>query len=57
MHWIRLEIVSRSKGTENDIEGTVEFKAFYHDGAQVQMLHENSRFVRENDHWVYLDGI
>ncbi len=53
MHWIRLEILSTTNGLQNDIKGTVEFNAFYHDGKQVQRLHENSSFVKEHDHWVY----
>ena len=57
MHWIRLEVLACTKGSCNDIEGTVAFKAFYHDGTQVQMLHENSKFIRENGYWVYLGEV
>ncbi|MBQ4814123.1 YchJ family protein [Pseudoalteromonas luteoviolacea] len=34
----------------------VEFKASYLDGQQLEVLHERSRFIKEDGKWVYLDG-
>jgi len=52
--WIKLEIIGTKKGLLNDLEGTVEFKAYFIEGGIVKTIHENSKFVRENKHWVYL---
>jgi SEC-C motif-containing protein len=50
--WTHLEIVSRAGGGLFDTTGTVEFRA-HHDGG---VLHETSRFVRDNGEWTYLGG-
>lgn len=34
----------------------VEFVARYKIGGRAHRLHETSRFVREDGHWLYLDG-
>ena len=48
--WQKLEIIS---ATEN----TVEFKAYYIDGNNVnQVHHEFSTFKKENGSWFYVDG-
>ena len=48
--WQRLEIISVTLTT-------VEFKAFYFNSSkQLQIHHENSRFVEENGEWMYVDG-
>ncbi|GAA3511094.1 YchJ family protein [Aquimarina addita] len=52
--WIRLEILHTTKGTNTDIEGTVEFSAFFYENGEVRVIHEKSKFVREHDCWVYL---
>ena len=54
--WLGLTIVRTDKGTTFDSEGVVEFIARFQSDAEVQQLHEVSRFVRENGKWVYLDG-
>ena len=56
MEWRRLDIVSTSNGGPFDSEGTVEFKAYYRQGRERGVLHENSRFVREDGRWLYVDG-
>jgi SEC-C motif-containing protein len=55
--WTRLEILSTTGGGLLHAEGTVEFRAHYRtaDGRSGSMR-ENSRFVRENGRWLYLDG-
>jgi SEC-C motif-containing protein len=56
MGWRRLDILSTSGGGPFDSAGTVEFKAHYrYDGAR-RVLHEVSRFVREDGRWYYVDG-
>jgi SEC-C motif-containing protein len=54
--WLRLEVCATTVGHVDDDAGTVEFKAHYRDGARLGILHEVSRFVREDGHWYYLDG-
>jgi len=54
--WTGLEILGRSGGGLLDREGSVEFRASWTDSGRVGSLHENSRFVREGGHWVYLTG-
>lgn len=52
--WIGLKILNKTQGEKNDIEGTVEFKAFYQDRKGIQFIHENSKFVKEDGAWMYL---
>lgn len=54
--WRRLQIVDTAGGGAADAEGVVEFRASYRDAEGVGLLHERSRFVREDGRWVYLDG-
>jgi SEC-C motif-containing protein len=53
--WTKLEIVSVEKGSEQDCEGRVEFIASYRSPEGTGQLHENSRFVKENSRWLYVD--
>lgn len=34
----------------------VEFKATYKDDSNIGVLHETSRFIRDNGVWFYVDG-
>lgn len=52
--WMRLEILNSTGGSDSDSEGTVEFKAHFKEKGQKRYIHEDSKFVRENGHWVYL---
>jgi len=54
--WTGLEIVATTGGGPLHAEGTVEFRAHYRHHKQRGVLHERSRFVREDGHWTYLDG-
>jgi SEC-C motif-containing protein len=54
VQWIKLEVTETSKGTENDIEGTVTFNAYFFDNGKVNIIHEKSAFVKENNQWFYL---
>lgn len=55
--WIKLEVLNATHGLESDEKGTVEFKAYFKDKEGEQVLHENSKFVKENNHWVYLGEV
>ncbi len=54
--WRRLQIVDAVGGGAADAEGVVEFRASYRDADGAGLLHERSRFIREDGRWVYLDG-
>lgn len=56
LQWRRLDIVSTNRGGPLDVQGTVEFKAWFRHGSERGAHHEVSRFVRENGRWLYLDG-
>ena len=56
MQWRRRDILSTSRGGPLDTVGMVEFKAYYRHGSERGVLHEASRFLRENRRWLYLDG-
>ena len=53
--WQRLDIIS-VRGGRDDRRGTVEFKAWYQQDGELQVLHERSRFVRSGGQWLYTDG-
>lgn len=56
LRWRRLVVLDREAGGPFDREGVVEFVAHWmQDGAR-GMLHERSRFVREERRWLYVDG-
>jgi SEC-C motif-containing protein len=55
--WQKLEIIDTKKGGMDDNKGIVEFKAFYMNNGEDYMLHEVSRFIKKNDHWLYVDGV
>jgi len=55
--WIGLEVLHSSKGSDSDIEGTVEFKAHFEENGVSAVIHEHSKFVKENNHWVYLGEV
>jgi SEC-C motif domain protein len=54
--WTRLEIVGHTGGGPFHADGTVEFRAHYRVGGRDGVLHENSRFVREDGEWQYLEA-
>lgn len=55
--WLGLDVVATTRGRADDDVGEVAFVAHFldDDGASGE-LRETSRFVREDDAWVYLDG-
>lgn len=55
--WRRLQIVDVVAGGPSDATGIVEFRATYlEDDGGIGLLHERSRFVREDGRWFYVDG-
>ena len=46
VEWVKLEVL-------NSTENTVEFKAYFIENGSLNVIHENSFFVKENNHWVY----
>ena len=52
--WTHLEILNTTNGGEGDSEDTVEFKAHFKEKGKKTFIHENSKFIRENNHWMYL---
>jgi len=55
--WCGLHIFNTTAGQESDEEGIVEFQAEFDDGKDHRVLHERSRFTRENGKWVYAEGL
>lgn len=55
IEWKSLEIVESYK-TLTD-EGFVTFKAHFIEKGISNSIHEKSRFLKEDNHWTYIDGI
>lgn len=56
LRWTQLEIRTIHAGGSDDHNGIVEFIAHFRDRGRAGVLHETSRFVRDNGLWLYLDG-
>ena len=54
--WHGLKIIRTEKGGENDKEGIVEFSASYSRGGLKDLHLEKSKFVKQNDEWLYESG-
>lgn len=54
VEWIKLEVLETTKGLEKDEKGTVTFNAYFYDSESVDVIHEKSAFVKENNNWKYL---
>jgi SEC-C motif domain protein len=57
VHWTGLDLLATTGGSMLSHEGTVEFRAHYVREGREGAQHENSRFVREDGRWFYLDGV
>ncbi|TSB15973.1 hypothetical protein FNJ62_28490 [Streptomyces benahoarensis] len=55
--WTGLDILGTTGGSAFHAEGTVEFRAHSTWRGQADSQHENSRFVREDGAWVYVDAL
>ncbi|MGB5417867.1 YchJ family protein [Algibacter sp.] len=54
VQWIKLEVLETSKGMQNDTEGTVTFNAYFYENGKVDVIHEKSTFIKDNNYWKYL---
>lgn len=54
VQWIKPEVLDTSKGSKDDIEGTVTFNAYFFENGKVDVIHEKSAFVKEGNLWYYL---
>jgi len=51
--WLGLRLI---KHRSKEHSATVEFIAFYQHGSDIGQLHERSNFIKQDDHWFYVDG-
>ncbi len=56
INWINLEILEIEGGKPDDNTGTVDFIAHYETHNTKHAMREKSSFIKENEHWFYLDG-
>ena len=56
LQWVHLRIIACKDGLEDDEKGEVRFAASYVRNRKGTCLEETSRFVRQEDRWVYVDG-
>ncbi len=54
--WHGLQIVSTSRGGEQDVDGEVEFKVDFTENRMRNSLHETATFKRVDGTWFYYDG-
>ena len=54
--WLGLEVKRHEYNLQEPDRALVEFVARYKIGGRAYRLHEVSHFVREGDHWFYVDG-
>lgn len=55
--WIKLEVLKTVKGTAADLNGKVEFKAYFKDLSNVENIHyEYSHFMKEKGIWFFVEG-
>lgn len=54
VQWIKLEVLDTSEGKDTDSKGTVTFNAYFYENGKVDIIHEKSAFVKENNQWFYL---
>ena len=54
--WCGLQVIRSEAGAESDNRGVVEYEAKAIVRKKIHNLHEISRFVKENNQWLYVDG-
>lgn len=54
VEWIKLEILKTTEGLSNNEDGTVTFNAYFYDNGTIDIIHEKSAFIKENNSWYYL---
>ena len=55
--WRGMEVLTTQEGGADDQQGLVEFKAHYTVNGEDITHHEVAHFRRENNDWVFVDGI
>lgn len=55
--WTGLDVLGGTGGGLLETAGTVEFRAHHTHGGRAGVLHENSRFVREDGRWSYVGPV
>ena len=56
LRWTGLEIVATEVGGPDDTDGIVEFRAHHRVAGEPAVLHEVSRFLRQDGEWRYVRG-
>lgn len=56
VRWLRLDILGQVQGGPFDVDGIVEFEAFFRQSGERGSMRERSRFVREERVWFYVDA-
>jgi len=56
IEWLGLTVLSSQAGRVGDLKGRVEFMARYKQQNFTGQVRENSRFIKEQGTWYYLDG-
>ncbi|MDH5472150.1 MAG: YchJ family metal-binding protein [Gammaproteobacteria bacterium] len=54
--WKGLTICRTQAGAKGDQRGLVEFIASYEAAGKMSQVHESSRFIYDQDRWLYVDG-
>jgi SEC-C motif-containing protein len=54
--WLGLKIISVEKGGPADTDGSVEFEATYERDGLRDVHHEQGRFTKKQDRWLYDEG-
>lgn len=54
VQWIRLEVLEANSGLKDNTKGTVTFNAYFYEQGKIDVIHEKSAFVKENNQWYYL---
>ncbi|GAB7191764.1 YchJ family metal-binding protein [Kineococcus sp. NUM-3379] len=57
VRWVRLDVLATGAGGFLDAEGTVEFRAVHRGPGGRGVLHERSRFVKEDGRWLYVAAL
>ncbi|MFD2551590.1 YchJ family protein [Bizionia sediminis] len=52
--WLKLEILNTTDGLKTDAHGSVTFNAYFYEKGAVEVIHEKSAFIKENNTWYYL---
>lgn len=55
-NWVELKVLSTKAGLTTDTTGEVTFEASFESPDGDGLLRETSRFRKEDDRWLYVDG-